>query len=62
MPQPESQPPPVVYECPLCGHRMEGYQCKLTCPNCGYREDCSDTFTAGPIEAPEEEQDSQARP
>ncbi len=43
--------------CPLCGYVMEGYQCKLVCPNCGYREDCSDTFLAGPREAPREYRD-----
>jgi len=42
-------------ECPVCGHMMEGYLCRLVCPNCGNYEDCSDTFRAGPIEAPKHE-------
>lgn len=29
-------------ECELCGMRMYGLHCKLVCPNCGYRRDCSD--------------------
>lgn len=29
-------------ECDLCGARMYGLHCKLVCPNCGYRRDCSD--------------------
>lgn len=32
------------FACPLCGARMYGVHCKLNCPNCGYREDCSDIF------------------
>jgi hypothetical protein len=45
--------PPPEGACPLCGYAMDGYQCKLVCPNCGYREDCSDTFRAGPMEPPD---------
>jgi hypothetical protein len=30
--------------CLLCGAAMYGVHCKLICPNCGYREDCSDLF------------------
>ena len=41
-----------IIECPVCGAAMEGYHCKLTCRNCGYQEDCSDLFRAGPIEIP----------
>lgn len=44
-------------ECPLCGYPMDGYMCCLACPNCGYKEDCSDTFTGGPMEAPKDEQE-----
>jgi uncharacterized Zn finger protein (UPF0148 family) len=44
-------------ECPVCGYPMEGYLCRLVCPNCGNSEDCSDAFRAGPIEAPKEERD-----
>ena len=29
-------------ECELCGVEMFGLHCKLVCPNCGYRRDCSD--------------------
>jgi uncharacterized Zn finger protein (UPF0148 family) len=29
-------------ECELCGTEMFGLNCKLVCPNCGYRRDCSD--------------------
>jgi hypothetical protein len=29
-------------ECELCGVEMFGLHCKLICPNCGYRRDCSD--------------------
>lgn len=30
--------------CILCGEAMYGVHCKRICPNCGYREDCSDLF------------------
>ena len=29
-------------ECELCGAEFFGLHCKLVCPNCGYRRDCSD--------------------
>jgi rubrerythrin len=29
-------------ECELCGEEFFGLHCKLVCPNCGYRRDCSD--------------------
>jgi 8-oxo-dGTP diphosphatase len=29
-------------ECEVCGAEMFGLHCKLVCPNCGYRRDCSD--------------------
>jgi hypothetical protein len=29
-------------ECEVCGTEMFGLHCKLVCPNCGYRRDCSD--------------------
>ncbi len=35
---------PRPYGCILCGAQMYGVHCKLICPNCGYREDCSDLF------------------
>lgn len=35
-------PSPVLVECELCDTQMYGLHCKLVCPNCGYRRDCSD--------------------
>ena len=29
-------------ECEVCGTEMYGLHCKLVCPTCGYRRDCSD--------------------
>jgi len=29
-------------DCEICGTEMYGLHCKLVCPNCGYRRDCSD--------------------
>ena len=29
-------------DCEICGSEMYGLHCKLVCPNCGYRRDCSD--------------------
>ena len=48
-------------ECLVCGYVMEGHQCNLVCPNCGYREDCSDAFRAGPMEQPAEERERDNR-
>ena len=31
-----------VYVCDRCGHQMYEKNCKVTCPNCGNRFDCSD--------------------
>jgi len=31
-----------VYLCDRCGHEMYEKNCKVTCPNCGNRFDCSD--------------------
>ena len=31
-----------VYICDRCGHQMYEKNCKVTCPNCGNRFDCSD--------------------
>ncbi len=31
-----------VYLCDRCGHEMVEQNCKVTCPNCGNRFDCSD--------------------
>jgi rubrerythrin len=33
---------PRVYICDRCGHKMVEENCKVTCPNCGNRFDCSD--------------------
>lgn len=30
--------------CLICGAETYGVHCKVLCPNCGYREDCSDLF------------------
>ena len=35
-------PQPSGQECEICGMEMFGLHCKLVCPNCGYRRDCSD--------------------
>jgi predicted metal-dependent hydrolase len=31
-----------IYLCDRCGHTMHEKNCKVTCPNCGNRFDCSD--------------------
>jgi len=31
-----------IFICDLCGSIMEERQCKIICPNCGNRFDCSD--------------------
>ena len=33
---------PSGEECEICNSEMFGLHCKLICPNCGYRRDCSD--------------------
>jgi hypothetical protein len=33
---------PAGEDCEVCGTEMYGLHCKLVCPNCGYRRDCSD--------------------
>ncbi|HEX8393130.1 MAG TPA: hypothetical protein VF665_12370 [Longimicrobium sp.] len=33
---------PSVHECELCGTAMYDHNCKIVCPNCGYKRDCSD--------------------
>jgi ribosomal protein L37E len=30
------------YTCDRCGHEMYEHNCKVICPNCGNRFDCSD--------------------
>jgi len=39
---PRPAPAKPVYTCDRCGSRMVERQCKVTCPNCGSRFDCSD--------------------
>lgn len=34
--------------CLICGTPVFGLHCKVVCPNCGYREDCSDLFRVEP--------------
>lgn len=49
-PQPRPAPAPLfqkreipsVHECELCGTVMFDHNCKIVCPNCGYKRDCSD--------------------
>jgi len=38
------EPPPQkrIYLCDRCGFEMLEKSCKITCPNCGNRFDCSD--------------------
>jgi hypothetical protein len=31
-----------IYICDRCGHEMFEHNCKISCPNCGNRFDCSD--------------------
>ena len=38
---PETQEPSGE-DCEVCSSEMYGLRCKLVCPNCGYRRDCSD--------------------
>ena len=33
---------PTVHDCELCGTVMYDHNCKIVCPNCGYKRDCSD--------------------
>jgi hypothetical protein len=33
---------PSLHECELCGTVMYDHHCKIICPNCGYKRDCSD--------------------
>lgn len=34
--------PPSVHDCECCGSVMYDHSCKIVCPNCGYKRDCSD--------------------
>jgi ribosomal protein L37E len=33
---------PTEHDCECCGTRMFDHNCKIICPNCGYKRDCSD--------------------
>lgn len=33
---------PKEHVCECCGTRMYDHNCKIVCPNCGYKRDCSD--------------------
>jgi hypothetical protein len=33
---------PREHTCELCGTVMYDHNCKIVCPNCGYKRDCSD--------------------
>ena len=48
-PEPAPRPTPFVYRetpthhvCEMCGTGMYDHNCKIVCPNCGYKRDCSD--------------------
>ena len=44
-PAPEKETTQTIgrkYLCDRCGHEMHERNCKITCPNCGNRFDCSD--------------------
>jgi rubrerythrin len=33
---------PSTHICECCGAVMYDHNCKIVCPNCGYKRDCSD--------------------
>jgi hypothetical protein len=33
---------PTRHDCEICGTVMYDHNCKIVCPNCGYKRDCSD--------------------
>ncbi|HEU0054494.1 MAG TPA: hypothetical protein VFQ39_15005 [Longimicrobium sp.] len=33
---------PSTHVCEMCGTVMFDHNCKIICPNCGYKRDCSD--------------------
>jgi hypothetical protein len=33
---------PKEHACECCGTVMYDHNCKIVCPNCGYKRDCSD--------------------
>lgn len=42
LPKPVRSNDKHIYFCDPCGHEMFEKNCKITCPNCGNRFDCSD--------------------
>lgn len=38
----ELSEPGAIYVCEICGAEMFESHCKIICPRCGYRRDCSD--------------------
>ncbi len=42
VPAPSPGDPPKVHVCDLCGAAMYEHNCKIVCPNCGYKRDCTD--------------------
>lgn len=51
-PPPEPAPPPRApfrkievptrHFCDICGVEMYDHNCKIVCPNCGFKRDCTD--------------------
>jgi hypothetical protein len=41
-PEAPAPPPRRIQYCDRCGHAMSERNCKVLCPNCGNRFDCSD--------------------
>jgi hypothetical protein len=41
-PGPPAAEVPTRHVCDLCGAEMFDHNCKIICPNCGYKRDCSD--------------------
>jgi hypothetical protein len=33
---------PTQHFCDICGVEMYDHNCKIVCPNCGYKRDCTD--------------------
>jgi len=33
---------PKQHLCDICGVEMYDHNCKIVCPNCGYKRDCTD--------------------
>jgi len=39
---PRKEEVPTHHSCDVCGVVMYDHNCKVVCPNCGYKRDCSD--------------------